>query len=280
MKIFIRSLSFLIVITLLIMPFITIKAQSGIKTDYDFCLNGDNLDVGVLWSGSCPSGYDTVSKSINKYGGAICVYEFIKSGSTESSVALTEAKYDASGLNAGCDFIVSTDSVKIKQKKGPFKIDQLKPYGTVPNNGNNGGSPGNGNGTGNNGNGSNNGSNGSTNNGSTSNNGTQGNCESGFHEAGLLCVPDNPFNNSNNNSLVKSGSIGAIVLRIINIALGLSGIIAVLMLIYGGYLYITSRGNDAQSASGRKTFTNALIGLVIVVMAYAVVQAILSFIIK
>lgn len=64
---------------------------------------------------------------------------------------------------------------------------------------------------------------------------------------------------------------------IINWALYLSAIIAVIFIIIGGYFYITSAGNESQATKGRTTLTNALIGLAIIVLSYMIVQVVYNF---
>ncbi len=73
--------------------------------------------------------------------------------------------------------------------------------------------------------------------------------------------------------------IGALVHTVINWALYLSAIVAVIFIIIGGFRYITSAGNDATATAGRKTLTNALIGLVIVVLSYMIVQVVYNFLV-
>jgi hypothetical protein len=67
--------------------------------------------------------------------------------------------------------------------------------------------------------------------------------------------------------------------KIIDWALYLAAIISVIFIIIGGYLYITSAGNDVQAGKGRKTLVNALIGLALVVLSYAIVQIVYRFLI-
>lgn len=102
-----------------------------------------------------------------------------------------------------------------------------------------------------------------------------GDCPSGFTSKGPLCVPENPFGDSD--GIAGKSTIGELATQIISILLSISGIIAVVMVIYGGYLFMTARGNEEQAKSGRKTLVNALIGLVIVVVSFAVVQALTNF---
>ncbi len=65
--------------------------------------------------------------------------------------------------------------------------------------------------------------------------------------------------------------------RVIDIALYVSAIVAVIFVIYGGYQYIYAGGNDETSKAGRKTLVNALIGLAIIVLSYIIVQVVYRF---
>ncbi len=71
----------------------------------------------------------------------------------------------------------------------------------------------------------------------------------------------------------------SLVKTVLEWALYLAGIIAIIFIIIGGYYYITAAGNDTRAASGRKTLVNALIGLVIVVFSYMIVQVVYRFIV-
>lgn len=108
--------------------------------------------------------------------------------------------------------------------------------------------------------------------------GNQGDCPEGFVQKGPLCVPNNPFGNGG--GIAGNGTISGLATTIINILLGLAGIVAVFMIIIGGYQWMTARGNETQVTNGRKTLINALIGLVIVVLSFAVVQVVVSFLTK
>lgn len=74
------------------------------------------------------------------------------------------------------------------------------------------------------------------------------------------------------------GNIGEIFVLIINWALGIAFIIAVIMLIYGGFRYILSAGNEEGAKTGRTAIFNALIGIVIIVLSYVVVQIVYRFV--
>lgn len=74
--------------------------------------------------------------------------------------------------------------------------------------------------------------------------------------------------------------VKAIVRTIINWALYLAAIISVIFIIIGGFMYITSAGNEGQAGKGRTTLVNALIGLTIVVLSYLIVQIVYNFLVN
>ena len=76
----------------------------------------------------------------------------------------------------------------------------------------------------------------------------------------------------------NGGTISEIFHTIINWAMAIAFIAAVIMLIWGGFRYITSAGNDEQAKSGRGTIVNALIGMVIIVLSYVIVQIVYKFV--
>lgn len=61
--------------------------------------------------------------------------------------------------------------------------------------------------------------------------------------------------------------VWTIALNIVALVLGIVGYIAVALVMWGGIQYMTAQGEPSKIASGKKTITNALIGLVIVMTA-------------
>lgn len=57
---------------------------------------------------------------------------------------------------------------------------------------------------------------------------------------------------------------------ITNIAIPLSVISVVLLLVYGGYILMTSSGNPDKLAEGRQVITNAIIGFVVILLCVAI----------
>jgi hypothetical protein len=70
--------------------------------------------------------------------------------------------------------------------------------------------------------------------------------------------------------------INDIVHTIVNLLSALVGIVAVIMIIIGGFRYITSGGNDASVTSAKNTILYAIIGLVVVALAQLIVRFTLS----
>jgi len=71
-------------------------------------------------------------------------------------------------------------------------------------------------------------------------------------------------------------SIPTIIGRIIKAALSVSGSLALLMFIYGGFIWMTSGGSKDKIDKGRKTLIWAVLGLVIVFVAYILVDVVIS----
>ena len=70
--------------------------------------------------------------------------------------------------------------------------------------------------------------------------------------------------------------IRVIIAQIIRAVLGLLGIIALGIVIYGGWMYMTAAGNEDKVATAKKILVNGLIGLVIILSSFAIVQFVLN----
>lgn len=71
-----------------------------------------------------------------------------------------------------------------------------------------------------------------------------------------------------------------IIGSLINIALGFVGVILLVYLVYGGFLWMTSGGSDEGVKKAQTMIKNAIIGLVIVVAAYAISNFVLTELIR
>lgn len=82
-----------------------------------------------------------------------------------------------------------------------------------------------------------------------------------------------PFNKG------KTGSddLSTLVGNFIDIILYVAGVLAVVYLIYSGILYITAAGNPDAAKKGQQGIINAVIGIVIIVLAFFIARAVTNF---
>lgn len=66
------------------------------------------------------------------------------------------------------------------------------------------------------------------------------------------------------------------IINIINGVLGIIGLVAVVYIIFGGVQYITSAGDTGKLQKAKSTILYALIGLVVVALAAAIVNFVIS----
>lgn len=82
------------------------------------------------------------------------------------------------------------------------------------------------------------------------------------------------------NSAAGSGGdpndINTTITAVINLLSSIVGILAVVMLIVGGFRYITSNGDSNKVGSAKNTVIYALIGVAIVALAQVIVQFVLN----
>ncbi len=76
--------------------------------------------------------------------------------------------------------------------------------------------------------------------------------------------------------LSNSQDIRVIIAKIIRIILGFLGILAVGLIIYAGWLWMTSEGNEDKVEQAKKILQNAVIGLIIVLSSFAIATFILN----
>lgn len=92
--------------------------------------------------------------------------------------------------------------------------------------------------------------------------------------AGFITGGDNPENISI--ATGGEGSIRALVLRIVNFFLGFLGILAVIMVIYGGVTYVTAAGADEAIGNAKKIILYSLVGIIIILLSFAIVNTVLG----
>ena len=77
-----------------------------------------------------------------------------------------------------------------------------------------------------------------------------------------------------------SRSAGDLAKDFVNIMLFAVGILAVIMLIWGGIRYVLSGGDSGAVSSAKKTILSAVVGLIVAILAYAIVNFVITTIAK
>lgn len=80
--------------------------------------------------------------------------------------------------------------------------------------------------------------------------------------------------------LPTESTASGIIIRIINILLAIAGLVAVVFLIIGGFRYITAGGNEETAEAAKTTITNAIIGIVVIILSFVIVRIISNALIK
>ncbi len=86
------------------------------------------------------------------------------------------------------------------------------------------------------------------------------------------------FNLTNNVNIVDAQALpiycsaSGLIVKVINYGLAFAGTVTVLFLMVGGFWYLTSAGNEEQAEKGKKTIINSLIGLVVIILSFAIVR--------
>jgi len=67
-----------------------------------------------------------------------------------------------------------------------------------------------------------------------------------------------------------------IISKVINVALGFLGIIAVVIILLGGFKWMTAGGNEDKVAESKKLITAGIIGLVIILAAWGIAKFVIE----
>ena len=92
--------------------------------------------------------------------------------------------------------------------------------------------------------------------------------------AQLIDAADSPSNIQS--ATGSEGSFRVIARTIVNFFLFFLGLVATIFVIYGGFLYVTSGGDDQGVEKGKKILLYAAIGIIIVLVSFALVNTLLG----
>ena len=80
---------------------------------------------------------------------------------------------------------------------------------------------------------------------------------------------------SNNTQANLTGSDG-ILTNVVNILIVAAAIASVIMIVIGGFRYIFSQGQDTNTKAAKDTILYAVVGLVVSILAFAIVNFVLG----
>lgn len=75
------------------------------------------------------------------------------------------------------------------------------------------------------------------------------------------------------------GSLEDFIIKLINMAIGFSALVAVVMIVFAGFKYITAAGDENKISSATKTLTFAIVGLVVCFISVLLVNFVIAEII-
>lgn len=68
-----------------------------------------------------------------------------------------------------------------------------------------------------------------------------------------------------------SADLQSTVINIVQWLLGFLGLIAVIVILYGGFVWMTAGGNEERITKAKQIITAAVVGLIVVLLAWAIV---------
>jgi|SRR3989339_860885 len=66
------------------------------------------------------------------------------------------------------------------------------------------------------------------------------------------------------------------IMAIVNVLLGFLGIIAIIIILYGGFVWMTAGGNEEKVSQAKKIITAGIIGLVIIFVSFAIASFVIT----
>ncbi len=103
----------------------------------------------------------------------------------------------------------------------------------------------------------------------------------------VLCPNGNPATNGdisscpdNNKSQLQKDGLMSTLNTILNVIVGVVGFVAVAMIVMGGISFVTSQGDSAKTTKARNTILYGVVGLVVALLAFAIVNFVLTNVFK
>ncbi|MCL5795056.1 MAG: hypothetical protein M1338_01735 [Patescibacteria group bacterium] len=66
------------------------------------------------------------------------------------------------------------------------------------------------------------------------------------------------------------------IMNVVNVLMGFLGIIAIIIILWGGFKWMTAGGNEEKVGEAKKIITAGIIGLIIIFISYAIATFVIS----
>ncbi|MDD2807277.1 MAG: hypothetical protein PHW95_02005 [Patescibacteria group bacterium] len=66
------------------------------------------------------------------------------------------------------------------------------------------------------------------------------------------------------------------IMAIVNVLMGFLGIIAIIIILYGGFTWMTAGGNEEKVSQAKKIITAGIVGLVIIFISFAIASFVIT----
>jgi len=80
--------------------------------------------------------------------------------------------------------------------------------------------------------------------------------------------------------VAKSADVVQLILKVINYAIIIIGVLGVLIFIYAGFLYLTAAGDQERLDRAKNTLLYAVVGIVVSVLGFVAVATVQRFIVQ
>ena len=87
-----------------------------------------------------------------------------------------------------------------------------------------------------------------------------------------LAQPNLGLNEFGNQTQLGTKSLTATIASIINVAMGLLGMVVVILILAGGFMWMTAAGSEEKITKAKGLIFGGIIGLAVILSAYAIAQ--------
>ncbi|MBT6068996.1 PKD domain-containing protein [Candidatus Peregrinibacteria bacterium] len=77
--------------------------------------------------------------------------------------------------------------------------------------------------------------------------------------------------------LTQNHGVRDFVLNVVNFALGFLGLVGVVAIIYGGFIYLTAGGDESKTEKGKNSILFAVVGIIIILASFAIVRTVICY---